>query len=593
MENVPGPLVKRLAGAVRSALFRALERFRIGDQTFHILLASVIGTLSGLGAVAFLLMIRLVRHLFFGILYPATGSNPYLLCLLPALGGLVIGPLVRAFPTEAKGDGIPYAMESASLRGGIIRPRTVALRTLTSAITIGSGGSVGREAPIGQIGAAVGSSVGQLLKVSGERMRSLLACGAAGGIAAVFNAPVGGVFFTLEVILGDFSTQTFAPIVVSSVMATAVSRMLLGNVLIFTVPPFRLDSLQQVGLCVFLGALCGAVAVLFMKSLSTAEKRFDASPVPLWLRPALGGLLTGVVAVGFPQVLGTDESSLNQAVHGGVPTLLLLAIVAMKLLATSSSLGSGGSGGVLGPSLFIGGLLGAALGDAANFWFPGSSGAAGGYALVGMAAFLAPVVGAPLTAVLMLFEMTGDYAVILPLLAAVTISMLVAHRFQRHSLYTMKLHEKGLDLSTGREEGVLRSLTVGQVMREEVRSVPPGATFGQLRDHFFGGNVEYLYVVEEGGRLTGVISFMDLRPYLLEPALAGVVVARDVATEGPVFVTPEENLRDSLVKFGYKNVSYLPVVDDPHRRTLIGVLRRDDLLDVYRKRIVRPDGPEG
>ena len=214
------------SAAIRRFIYRTLERFHIGDEMFHILLATVIGGLAGLGAVAFLLLIRFFEKLFFGGILPAMGSYPYLVFLLPALGGLLIGPLLQRFPTEARGDGVPSAMEAVALHGGIIRPRTVGLRTLTAAVTIGSGGSVGREAPIAQIGAAIGSSVGQFLKVSASRMRIFVACGAAGGIAAVFNAPIGGVFFSPEVLLGDFSAATFAPIVIASVVSTAVARLL-------------------------------------------------------------------------------------------------------------------------------------------------------------------------------------------------------------------------------------------------------------------------------------------------------------------------------------------------------------------------------
>ena len=217
------------SAAMRRFIYKTLERFHIGDEAFHLLLATIIGCLAGLGSVAFLLLIRFFEKLFFGGIFPAMGSHPYLVFLLPLLGGLLIGPLLQRFPTEAKGDGVPSAMEAIALHGGILRPRTVGLRTLTAAVTIGSGGSVGREAPIAQIGAAIGSAVGQFLKVSASRMRIFVACGAAGGIAAVFNAPIGGVFFSLEVLLGDFSAATFAPIVIASVVSTAVARLLAGE----------------------------------------------------------------------------------------------------------------------------------------------------------------------------------------------------------------------------------------------------------------------------------------------------------------------------------------------------------------------------
>jgi len=474
-------------------------------------------------------------------------------------------------------------METIALHGGIIRPRTVALRTVTAAVTIGSGGSVGREAPIAQIGAAIGSGVGQFLRVSAERMRSLVACGAAGGIAAVFNAPIGGVFFSLEVLLGDFSAATFAPIVVASVISTTVSRALLGNVLIFEVPRYTLAGFRVLLLSAVLGIICGLAAVFFMRLLESSEKRFSVSRIPLWARTAAGGALMGLIAVAFPQVLGTDETTLDMAIRGAFPWLLLLLFAYMKILATSLSLGSGGSGGVLGPAVFIGGILGAAVGTAANTWFPGVFGLPGGYALIGMAAFLAPVIGGPITSIMILFEMAGNYRIILPLLVAVVIAMGVAYQFSRFSLYTHKLHQMGVDLVAGREESVLRRLLVRDVMRREFNAVDPSVPFTDLATSFFGSRVDHLYITGEEGELKGVIAFTDLRAHLRDQSRWASIRAKDVATSNPVAVMPGETLLDALNKFAYRNAVQLPVVSDPHERKLIGVIRRSDILNAYQK----------
>lgn len=571
---------------IRRWIFRAVDALRIGDQTFHILLASAIGTLAALGTAAFLHLIRLAEGLFFGTIYPAVGSRPYLIFLLPALGGLLIAPLLHFFPSQTEGVGIPYAMESVALRGGIFRLRAVALRTAAAVVTIGSGGSAGRFAPGAVLGAAVGSGVGRFFRVSGERMRSLVGCGAAGAIAAVFNAPIGGVFFALEVLLGDFSAQTFAPIVVASVVATAVSRAFIGDLLLLgEVPPIELGSASQIGLCAVLGAACGAAAVLFVRTMDSSEEWFSSSRIPHWLRAAIGGGMTGMIAVQFPQVLGTDIKSLDAAVQGELPWLLAFLIASLKIVATSLTLGSGGSGGIVGPSLFIGGMMGASAGSLFTAWIPGHAGVLGGYALVGMAAFLAPVVGAPLTSILILFEITGDYSVILPLLAAVMASMLVSGRFSRFSLYTWKLRKRGIDLARGREEGILKSLRVKDLMYREAHTVAPDATFHELSSRFLDAPVDYLYLTGDDKELTGVVSFMDIRPYLKEEGRAPLVLARDFATPNPVAVTPEETVHDALVKFGFKDVAQLPVVSDPHSRKLIGVLRRKDILEAYQKKI--------
>ncbi len=575
--------LQAFSDAARAGIYRFLERYRIGDQVFHLLMAVVIGALSGLGGVVFIETIHFFEGIFFGQLFQSMGRRSELVFLIPMLGGLLIGPVIRRFPKEAKGDGVPYAMESIALHGGIISPRTVAIRTVTAAITQGSGGSVGREAPIAQIGAAIGSAVGQFMKVSAGRMRSFVACGAAGGIAAVFNAPIGGVFFSMEVLLGDFSAATFAPVVVSSVVSTIVMRELLGDVLVFEVPRYMLTSGRAVLISVPLGIVCGLAAVLFMRALESSEKAFSSIRLPVWVKPAIGGAMTGFIAVFYPHVLGTDVTTVDEAVWGYIPWFLLLLIAYLKILATSLSLGSGGSGGVLGPCVFIGAVTGAFVGSAAAPLFPNPYAAPGGCALIGMAAFTGPVIGGPITAILIVFEMAGTYKIILPLLVAVVTAMGVAYQFSRHSLYTGKLSKMGVDLVAGREESVLRRLQVRDVMRNEFDSIDPAAPFCRVISEFFGGKADHLYLAGEGGALQGVIALSDLRPYLKDQGAWPGLTAGDVATPDPVAVMPSESLLDALNKFAYRNAAQLPVVADPHDRKLIGVIRRGDILNAYQK----------
>jgi CIC family chloride channel protein len=442
---------------------------------------------------------------------------------------------------------------------------------------------VGREAPIAQIGAAIGSAVGQFMRVSANRMRSFVACGAAGGIAAVFNAPIGGVFFSMEVLLGDFSAATFAPVVVSSVVSIFVMRSLLGNVLVFDVPRYMLTGGKAILLSVPLGILCGLMAVFFIKMLNTSEKTFNLLRLPLWVKPAMGGALTGFIAIFFPQVLGIDETTVSEAVWGYLPWVTLAAIALLKILATSISLGSGGSGGVLGPCVFIGATLGALTGKVAGGFMPELYGLTGGCALIGMASFLAPVIGGPMTSILIVFEMAGNYNIILPLMVSVVISMGVAHQFSRYSLYTYKLHKLGVDLVAGREESVLRSCLVQDVMQKEFTAISPSAPFEEIASTFFNNKLDHLYITEENGVLKGVIALMDLNIHLRDQSRWPLVGAMDVATPDPVAVMLNESLLDVMNKFAYRNSSQLPVVSDPHERKLIGVIRRSDVLNAYQK----------
>jgi CIC family chloride channel protein len=585
-KQVTGFISKKIGEPIRKVIFRTLSRLGISDQAFNIILSIIIGALAGLGAVVFIKLIDLFTWIFFEEIHgKMLGATRYLLFILPAMGGLLIAPLIKLYPQEAKGDGVPDAMESITLRGGLIKPRTTLIRTFTAAATLGSGGSVGREAPIAQIGAAIGSSVGQFLRLSGEMMKTLVGCGTAGGIAAVFNAPIGGIFFALEVMIGDFSLQTFAPIVLSSVVATVTMRAFLGNILQFHVPAYELKSVIEFLPYAALGAICGLLAVGFIHLLHFHE-RLRANPL---LKPAIGGLIVGVMAVIFPEILGTNMESVNKALFGIGAWYMLLALALMKVVATSFSIGSGGSGGVLGPSLFIGGMLGGGLGKLLIMLMPTVVSAPGSYALVGMAAFLAAVVHAPITAILIVFEITNSYKIILPLMTATIFAMMVAKRFLSFSLYSFKLHQRGIDIVAGREMGVLKSMRVSDIMKSTYSTINPWATFEELIQLFISNPTNYLYIHDGNYKLEGVITFSDIKSFIREEELAELVRAFDVATTDLVAVSPEDDLYTALNRFGYKNVEQLPVIENRITGKLIGVIYRKDLLQAYQKTIIKMD----
>ncbi|RMG60175.1 MAG: CBS domain-containing protein [Deltaproteobacteria bacterium] len=588
-KTLSGFTTKRVADPVRNVIFRTLSRLGVTVQSFNILLAVVVGVLSGLGAVVFIKLIDLFTWIFFDKVHgDLLGRTRALIFILPAIGGLLIAPLIKLFPTEAKGDGVPDAMEAITLKGGILKPRTTLIRTFTAAATLGSGGSVGREAPIAQIGAALGSSVGQFLRLSGEMMKTLVGCGAAGGIAAVFNAPIGGVFFALEVMIGDFSLQTFGPIVISSVIATVTMRAFLGDILQFQVPHYELRSAIEFVPYAVLGAICGVLAVGFIRLLDWTEEFFnDRLRVNPLLKPAIGGLIVGLIAILFPQILGTEMESVNTALFGQGAWFFLLFLGLLKIFTTSVSIGSGGSGGVLGPSLFIGGMLGGAIGKVFSLLFPSVVTTPGAYGLVGMGAFLASVVHAPITGIMIVFEMTNDYKAILPLMEATIIAMVVAKRLLPYSLYTYKLHLRGIDIVSGREMGVLKSLRVSDIMKKEFTTISPSATFDEMVNVFINNPTNYLYILDGDHRLAGVVSFSDIKSFVKDEELAHLVRAYDVATTDVVSVCPDDDLYTALNRFGYKNVEQLPVIDNPITRRLIGVIYRKDLLQAYQKELIK------
>lgn len=577
---------------VRRARDALLARVAGAEDTFMMVVAALVGCLGGLGAVAFRGMIRVVQQVFWG-------EQPYSLdlvvahhwwwtLLVPAIGGLVVGPVVYFLAREAKGHGVPEVMEAVALRSGLIRPRIVIVKSLASALTIGTGGSVGREGPIVQIGAALGSTIGQSLRVSGSRLRTLVGCGAAAGIAATFNAPVAGALFAVEIILGDFGVSQFSPIVISSVLATVVSRHFLGNNPAFDVPPHGLVSVWELGIYGVLGVAAAGVGLTLMWSVYKMQDVLESLRIRPWLLPAIGGLTIGGLGIVFPHILGVGYEAINLALEGRLAGTLLVTLVAVKLLATSLTLGSGGSGGVFAPSLFLGAMIGGAIGVLANFWFPEITEASGAYALVGMGAVVAGTTHAPITAILVIFELTSDYTLILPLMASCIIATLVTTTVRKESIYTLKLLRRGVDVFKGKELNVLKSLRVDSVMSDEMPRVMEGDSLGRMLESMSDTRSETLYVTRDGGRYAGRIDFGDVRQALADAdVLSGLVVAGDLVREDKIVVTPEESLDVVMRIFAGRSPDELAVTSTDGR--LVGVVARRHLLDAYNQELLKRD----
>ncbi|MFZ0391785.1 MAG: chloride channel protein, partial [Calditrichia bacterium] len=387
------PTLKKIQRKFSQIYEAFLQRAHRGEQVFSIISAILIGVMGAYGAIAFRFLIRFCHWLFFGMyeysLQLVQNFAWWHRLILPAAGGLLVGPIVYFLAKEVRGSGVPEVMESVSRHGGIIRLRVLFTRTIAAALTIGSGGSAGREGPIVHIGSAIGSAFGQLTGISPKKMRTFVACGAAAGIAATFNAPIAGALFAIEIILGDFAIPQFSPIVISSVTATVLSRHHMGDFPAFQVPQYDLVSSFELIPYSILGILAGIVAVLFVKSLYMTDDFFTQLKIPNYLKPALGGLAVGLIAIKFPEVYGVGYESINKALHGEDVQWILLVLVFAKILATSATLGSGSSGGIFAPSLFVGAMLGALVGDVAHQFFPFKTGGVGAYALVGMGALVA------------------------------------------------------------------------------------------------------------------------------------------------------------------------------------------------------------
>ena len=443
--------------SVRNWILRWFENQNMSDSGITIITALLVGIGAGLGAVLFRKLIELFQMMSFEKLGPALSSiSPLHLIIIPSIGGLIIGPLIYFFAREAKGHGVPEVMEAVALRGGRIRPQVAIVKALASSICIGTGGSVGREGPIVQIGSALGSTIGQVLNLSNERVRTLVACGAAGGIAATFNAPIAGAIFAIEVILGRLHSVYFGAVVISSVTASVIAQVIEGDARAFIVPEYSLVSPWELLFYALLGILAAIGAIGFTRLLYYSEDQWEKIPVPEYIKPAIGGIILGVIGIltfkvdGFPRVSGVGYDSITAILFGELTLRVALLLFIIKIIATVTTLGSGGSGGVFAPSLFMEAMLGGGFGHIVNQFFPEISAPAGAYALVGMAAFFSGAARAPVTAILILFEMTGDYDIILPLMLTTVISTFFSQIISRETIYTLKLSRRGSILSKGR-----------------------------------------------------------------------------------------------------------------------------------------------
>jgi CIC family chloride channel protein len=579
--------VTRLSTRLRSLH----DGLRQTEQIYMVLVAVVIGLVGGLCAVGFRLLIRGLNQVFW---HQGQYTLDYLYSLpfwwkiaAPAVGGALVGLIVYRFAREAKGHGVPEVMEAVALRGGRIRPRVVIAKMFASGISIGSGGSVGREGPIVQIGSALGSTIGQWLRVDQRRLRTLVGCGAAAGIAATFNAPVAGALFAVEVILGDFGVSQFSPIVISSVAGTVVSQHFLGDFPAFQVPAYHLVHAGELFAYAGLGILAGLVALAFIRTLYGTEDLFDRLRLHPALKAMLGGVLIGVIGIWAPHIFGVGYEAINEALNGNIVWQFMLLLVVVKIVAVSITIGSGGSGGIFAPSLFIGAMLGGAAGTVVHTLWPASTAASGAYALVGMGAVVAAGTHAPITAILIIFELTGSYTIILPLMISCIIATLLATRLQRASIYTLKLLRRGVDVQRGRAVNVLQHVHVRELMRADVVTVGPEEGLSALIGKFIDHPGSTVFVTDEDRALEGLITADQIRPVMQDPAaLAALIIAQDVMAAGDFpKVRPDDSLADVMRHLELYR-GEVPVLESGR---LVGVIWPGDVIERYNTEVFKRD----
>ncbi|WP_432822357.1 chloride channel protein [Trichloromonas sp.] len=574
------------------------QRWRFGNYRENLiallLIAILIGVATGFLAVGFRYLLLYASAFCwndpFDIVGAATSIPWYVIVATPVIGGLLVGPVIAFWAPETRGAGVPEVIEAVVAHEGRIRHRTTLFKLATTVVSIGSGASVGREGPIVHMGSSVGSSIAQWIRLSHEWRRVFLACGAAAGIAATFNAPMAGMLFAAEIILVDFQVSYLSHIAISSVTATVISHHFLGSLPAFEIPYFELVSYWEIPLYGLLGILAGLLAVAFIKSVGKVEDGFAFCRVPVWLRPAIGGFMVGLIAIDFPHVLGVGYETINLMLSAQTAVGLLLILLVLKLAATSFSVGAGFSGGIFAPSLVLGGLLGGLFGSGMHALWPEMTAAYPAYGLVGMGALVAGTTLAPITAIFTIFELTYNFDIILPVMTSSIASLITVQTVYGYSIYETKLIKKGIRMIRGHDVTLLRSMLVRDYMDGDFEWVREDTLLGKLIAKAQDSPYPHFPVLNNRDELVGMVSLRDLKEVLAEMGdLCELVVASEIMTRDIFTISTHDNFETAFEVFEGRSFSTLPVVDHRRPYRVVGLLKKSNLLLAYNQKVLKMD----
>jgi CIC family chloride channel protein len=572
-----------------------LKLFLPGENTGMIVTAAIIGLLAGVAIIVFREAVDLVHELIFVRGYELLrigegGWRRLLLPLIPMFGMVLLIPLSLMFPGKVNGYGFTNFLRRVNLENGVIHARNIFIKIASTAVTIGSGNSAGVEGPIAQIGGALGSQVGQQLRVSGARMKVYVAAGCAGGIAGIFNAPIAGIFFAAEIILlGTYEVSSFAALVIASALSTVVSRAYYGEVPAFPIPNYHMvNPFVEIPLYGIMALLIGLLAVVHIRFFYLVRDKFEALKIHAQLKPILGAFMVGSIGIVFPQVMGDGYDFIEQVLAGHGVVWIMLALIFLKSIATAITLGSGGAGGVFAPALFIGAVVGGAFGGIVHYLLPTLTATPGAYATIGIGAFLAASTHAPMTAIFLLFEMTGNYMIIVPVMLTAIVGTVIASKFYHDSIDTVDFTREGINIHEGREVAILKSIRVGKAITEDVDYISETANINHLLNLFaMAKDSFYFPVINHMGRMVGVVSMQDVKSILHDEEqrccfLVGAICSRDVIT-----LTPDHNLYDAMQLFDVKGIEEIPVVENMEDQWVLGMLKRRDVIAAYNHEVLK------
>lgn len=555
------------------------------ENTLLLVLAVSVGLVTGVGVWLFKYAIEIFQEYYQHVLVegPLHSLGAWAIVPVLALAGLIVGTLMNAFIGEERHHGVAGIMEATALAGGRLRYKRIPIKSVLSAFSIGAGASVGPEDPSVQIGANIGSMFGQKLRLSDDRVRLLVAAGVASGIAAAFQAPIAGVFFALEVILGNLSVSSSGVLVLAAVIASVIVQTFEGVGHELGIRSYTLGGVQEIPLYILLALMMAPISAVFIRLLYWQHDLWHELYIPRPIKTMVAGAIMGVIGVLLPQVMGTGRETMNVLLDGnlrGFTVVMLLALVAVKMLATTISLGGGFVGGMFAPSLFVGAAFGAAFGQIVNTALPDTFTAnPAAYAMAGMAAAMTGVIRAPITAVLLLFELTGDYRLILPIMLVVAVCLIAVEHLAPDGIYHLGLSRKGIRLSYGRDIDLMDTITVEEAM-SKARTLHKDTPLDQLQAEFAKTNTHGLVVVDDDGLLYGIISLQDLGRTKESNGLLNKT-AGDICTREVLTVTPGSTISEALHLIGGRDLGRLPVVDEDNPRQIVGVLRRRDIARAY------------
>lgn len=567
-------------------LMQKIKRSARNEQLVLNLAALFVGIGASAGAVAFREAIDLVQWLFLGfrgelIVTEALRTADWRIVLAPVLGGLVVGLFTKYFMPGGTPQGVAHVIEASALKAGRMSLRQGLGAAFISAVSLGSGASVGREGPAVHLGASIASWLGRPLHLTRAHARTLLGCGVAAAVAASFNAPIAGVFFALEVVIGHYALPAFAPIVIASVVGTIISRYWFDDQLAFLIPSYDITSFLEFPAFALLGAVSAVAAILLMKMAGIFEVKMRGLPVPRWLHPMMAGLIVGVIALWYPQILGVGYEATDSALKEVLSFELLVILGVLKIVLTALCLGAGFGGGVFSPSLFIGAMTGGAFGIVATIPFPSLSSGHGAYTLIGMGAVAAATLGAPISTILIIFELTGDYKLTIGVMVAVAIASLMTKIWHGDSFFADQLNRRGLDLHGGHDMATLRSLKVHDLMKQDQVTVDEKADLELIRDRLRQAPHNELFVVDGQEKLRGTITLAELGSIAFDKSHDREYTAIDLARRAPPILSVGDDLERATRRFAEVDEGIIAVVDDPKNRRLIGCLHERDVMRAY------------